>query len=295
MLYCLENEFIAVKIKETGAELCSYYDKNKQREIIWQADPLHWKRHAPILFPIVGKVNNNIYKLEKETFTLSQHGFARDQEFRVVEQSDSSITLINIASKTTKEFFPFDYALKVMFSIFDKELKVTYKVENPSLGKMFFCIGAHPGFNCPFDKASNFSDYELEFEKTECSDRILLNDNGFRTGKRAKEWLSGNTIKLSEDLFNQDALIFDDLKSTYLTIGSKKKNIKERVKIGWFNYPHMGIWKPLKKAPFLCIEPWNGMADEANSEDDFKNKYGVIHLESGNYFECFYTIENISK
>ena len=295
MLYCLENEFIAVKIKGTGAELCSYYDKQKQREIIWQADPSHWKRHAPILFPIVGKVNENKYRLENETFTLNQHGFARDQEFSIVEQSNSSITLINTSSKTTKEIFPFDYTLKVVFSILEKELKVTYTVENNSSQKMYFCIGAHPGFNCPFDKSSNFSDYELEFEKTECSDRLLLNDGGFRTGKRAKEWLCSNTIKLNEELFNQDALIFDDLKSTYLTIGSKKKNLNERVKIGWFNYPHMGIWKPLNNAPFICIEPWNGMADEANLNQDFKNKYGVIHLESGNYFECFYTIENISK
>jgi len=294
MLYCLENEFIAVKIKGTGAELCSYYDKQKQREIIWQADPSHWKRHAPILFPIVGKVNKNKIRLENETFTLNQHGFVRDEEFNIVEQSNSSITLINNSSKTTKEIFPFEYTLKVMFSLLEKELKVIYTVENNSLQKMYFCIGAHPGFNCPFDKVSSFSDYELEFEKTECSDRLLLNDDGFRTGKRAKEWLCSNTIKLNEELFNQDALIFDDLKSTYLTIGSKKKNLNEKIKIGWFNYPHMGIWKPLNNAPFICIEPWNGMADEANLNQDFKNKYGVIHLESRNYFECFYTIENIS-
>ena len=295
MIYCLENEFIKIKIKETGAELSSYFDKKTQRELIWQADSLHWKRHAPILFPIIGKVENNSYKLGNKIYELSQHGFARDQEFKVVSQYDSSITLETISSEITKKIFPFDFILKVKFSIVNKQLKVTYRVENPSSKAIYFCLGAHPGFNCPFDEKSNFSDYELRFEKEECSDRILLNESGFRTGKRAKEWLFGNTIKLNEDLFNQDALIFDNLESTYLTINSKKENIKEKIKIGWYNYPHMGIWKPLNNAPFICIEPWNGMADEANLNNDFKNKYGVVNLSQGNSFECFYTVENIIK
>ncbi len=293
MFYCLENKFIAVKIKDTGAELCSYYDKKKQREIIWQADPYHWRRHAPILFPIVGKVYKNSYKHENKNYELSQHGFARDQEFKVIEQSNDSITLETTSSEITKVLFPFDFNLKVKISIFNKEVKVTYRVENPSVKEIYFCIGAHPGFNCPFDHKSDFSDYELKFNKIECSDRILLNKSGFRTGERAKDWLSGHTIKLHEALFNDDALIFDNLKSQFISIKSNKTS--DQVKIGWSNYSHMGIWKPLNNAPFICIEPWNGMADEVNTEEDFKNKYGIINLKPGNNFECFYTIENIVK
>ncbi len=293
MIYSLENEFIAVKINELGAELCSYFDKQSKREVIWQADPAHWKRHAPILFPIVGKVLNNSYQFESTKYKLSQHGFARDEVFTVVEYSKTSIKFKISSSLKTKEIFPFDFALFVQFSITNKELKVLYSVENTSSKKIHFSLGAHPGFNCPFNNTSVFSDYILKFEKKECSDRILLNPEGFRTGKRAYKWLVGNSIKLHETLFAEDALIFDNLKSKFLIIESKKE--AEKVKISWNNYPHIGIWNPNKSTPFVCIEPWNGMADEAGKNIDFSQKYGVISLDSGHNFECFYTVENILK
>ncbi|MBI35678.1 MAG: hypothetical protein CMP67_10000 [Flavobacteriales bacterium] len=291
MIYCLENDFVRVQIKGVGAELCSYYDKQTEREVMWQANPVHWKRHAPILFPIVGKVKNNSYKLENNTYNLNQHGFARDQNFNLIQQSVSSITLGIKANEETKKIFPFDFYLRVKYILSQKELKVIYEVENFSQQNIYFCIGAHPGFNCPFDNKTTFSDYQLNFEKKESSDRILLNSNGFRTGKRSNKWLSNQSIQLTENLFLEDALIFDDLESRYLLIESPK--INEKVKVGWHNYPHMGIWKPLNNAPFICIEPWNGMADEDNLNNDFKDKYGVLNLNPDKNFECFYTIENI--
>ncbi len=293
MIYSLENEFITVKINELGAELCSYYDKQTEREVIWQADPMHWKRHAPILFPIIGKVLNNSFKFENIKYKLKQHGFARDMVFAIVKHSKTFIKFKISSSKETKAIFPFDFSLFVEFTITDKELKVLYSVENTSSKKIYFSLGAHPGFNCPFSKSSIFSDYILEFEKKECSDRILLNPDGFRTGKRAHKWLLGNSIKLHETLFANDALIFDNLKSKSLIIKAEKEI--EKVKISWNNYPHLGIWNPNKRSPFVCIEPWNGMADEVDSNIDFTQKYGVICLDSGNNFECFYTIENILK
>ena len=93
MVYSLENDKISVKIKEIGAELCSYFDKKSNREVVWQANPDYWKRHAPILFPIVGKVENNEYKIGDLKYSLSQHGFARDQVFKVKKQNKDSITL----------------------------------------------------------------------------------------------------------------------------------------------------------------------------------------------------------
>jgi len=293
MIYHLENNFISIKIKQLGAELCSYYDKETNREIVWQADPKFWKRHAPILFPIIGKVEHNKYKLGKNEFELGQHGFARDQEFRIIKQTKSTITLAFSNTSKTKNVFPFSFKLEIEYCLKGKELKVLYRVQNPSDEKIYFCIGAHPGFNCPFDSNSNFSDYKLTFEKEEKSDRILLSPDGFRTGERAESWLKGYTIQLTEELFKDDALIFDDLKSSYLNIESGKTN--EKIKIGWNNYPHIGIWKPLNNAPFLCIEPWNGMADQANLGNDFKDKFGVVKLDSNQSFECFYSVENIIK
>ncbi len=293
MTFSIENELVSIKIKQTGAELCSYFDKTTNREIIWQADPNHWKRHTPILFPIVGKVEKNEYRIADKVYSLSQHGFARDQSFNLINKSDNSILLEIESNDDLKKIYPFEFKLQVEFILNSKELQVLYRVINPSSTEIFFCIGAHPGFNCPFNSASNFNEYKLKFEHNEEADRILLTLEGFRNGKRSNNWLNANEINLKEELFNEDALIFDELKSSFLLIETEKS--LESVKVGWHNYPHMGIWKPLNNAPFICIEPWNGMADQAGLHNDFRDKYGVINLSGNKSFECYYTIENIVK
>lgn len=291
MIYTLENNLVSVKVKSLGAELCSYYDKEENREIMWQADPNHWKRHAPILFPIVGKVENNTYKLSNNEFNLSQHGFARDREFELLNKSENQIILEISETEETLKVYPFEFKLQVSLKLSGKELTVKYKVINPSNEEIYFCLGAHPGFNCPFNSNSSFEDYSLEFELDEKSDRLLLTPEGFRSGERSNRWLNGKNINLTESLFNDDALIFDDLKSSYLKIKSNQTSTS--LKVGWKNYPHMGIWKPLNNAPFICIEPWNGMADQANLGNDFKDKFGVVKLASDSDFECSYSIENL--
>lgn len=291
MVYSLENDKISVKIKEIGAELCSYFDKKSNREVVWQANPDYWKRHAPILFPIVGKVENNEYKIGDLKYSLSQHGFARDQVFKVKKQNKDSITLQISSNDELFKIYPFNFKLEVEFILKEKELKVLYRVLNISDESIYFSLGAHPGFNVPFNDSSKLSDYKLSFEVTELSDRLLLSSAGFRTGKRHKNWLQSDYINLTEDLFINDALIFDNLKSSFLTI--KSQNSKEQVRVGWGNYPHMGIWKPYNKATFICIEPWNGMADQEKLKGDFKSKFGIVKLPLHKTFECFYTIENI--
>jgi len=210
MIFSIENELVSIKIKQTGAELCSYFDKTTNREIIWQADPNHWKRHAPILFPIVGKVENNEYRIADKEYSLNQHGFARDQSFNLINKSDNSILLEIEANDQLKKIYPFEFKLQVEYILNSKELQVLYRVMNSSSTEIYFCIGAHPGFNCPFDSVSNFNEYRLKFEYHEEADRILLTPEGFRNGKRANKWLNSEELNLKEDLFNEDALIFDE-------------------------------------------------------------------------------------
>ncbi|MFT4899777.1 MAG: galactose mutarotase-like enzyme [Flavobacteriales bacterium] len=291
MIYTLENDQISVKVKQLGAELCSYFDKENSREIIWNANAKFWGRHAPILFPIIGKVENNTYTINKKPYNLTQHGFARDQDYKIISQTNSTLILGLESTKETLENYPFEFKLQVEISIHQKEVKVLYRVINPSNSSIYFCIGAHPAFNVPFDNTSTFTDYELTLEKEENSDRLLLTPEGFRTGTNLVNWLQGSTIKLTEELFTDDALIFDDLKSRFLTINSVKSN--QSVKVSWNNYPHMGIWKQLNNAPFICVEPWNGMADQVGLGNDFKEKKGIINLTAKATFECSYSIENI--
>lgn len=291
MVYTIENSEISVKVNALGAELSSYYDKTLSKEVIWQADPNYWKRHAPILFPIVGKVENNNYHLGNKKYSLTQHGFARDSNFTLVSQNESVLKLKIISSPNTKIVYPFDFELLVTYTLTGKELQVKYTVTNTNCDKaMHFCIGAHPGFNCPFSEGELFENYHLIFEKDEKSDRILLTQQGYRSGEKASNWLTGNVLNLSHALFIDDALIFDDLKSRHLYIASHLHD--EKIKVGWENYPDMGIWSPNNNAPFLCIEPWNGMADQAGLNNDFSDKKGIVELAPERDFSCAYTIES---
>lgn len=291
MVYKLENHSVSVEVKALGAELSSYFDKSIKREIIWQADAAYWKRHAPILFPIVGKVENNTYRLGDKKYTLSQHGFARDTNFELLSQSNDELQLKIASSATTKTVYPFNFELVVIYTLENKTLTVQYKVVNTNKSAaMHFCIGAHPGFNCPFLPNEKLDDYHLIFEKEEKSDRILLTTEGYRSSTRHNNWLKGKTIQLNHALFSDDALIFDDLKSNYLYIASHLNN--QKIKVGWRNYPDMGIWSPNNNAPFICIEPWNGMADQAGLNNDFSDKKGVVTLQAEKVFSCAYTIES---
>lgn len=290
-MHTIENDFIKVGILEQGGQLCSYIDKQNNREIIWTGNPEFWGRHSPILFPLVGKINNGAYKIDKSTYKLSAHGFARDKKFKLVSKENDSILLELHPDDETKIGFPFEFVLQVELTLQKKTLKTAYKVINPSNEDIFFCLGAHPGFNIPTKDGLNYNDYQLTFEQEEKSDRLLLTPDGFRTGERDKKWLTGNVIPLSEELFKDDALIFDDLKSNSLLIESNKGG--DKVKVGWNNYPDMGIWKSYNHSPFVCIEPWNGMADEKDLDNDFKNKKGIVKLAAHSTFECDFTIENI--
>lgn len=287
----IKNEYIKIGILEQGAELCSYIDNQNNREVIWIGDSTYWKRHSPVLFPLVGKIENGQFKLGKITYNLSAHGFARDKKFQVVHKKSDTVTLELQADDETRIGYPFEFKLQVILTLQVKQLTVTYKVINEKDTDIYFCLGAHPGINVPTKSGLKYEDYKLTFEQEEKSDRHILTPDGFRTGAVTKNWLNGNTINLKEELFQDDALIFDDLKSKSLIIESDKGG--DKVKIGWNNFPDMGIWKSYNNSPFVCIEPWNGMADQVGLNNDFKDKKGVVKLSGESEFECSFTIENL--
>ena len=283
----LENDFAIVKIKTHGAELCSFFIKSSKKELIWNGDEKYWKRHAPVLFPTVGKLKNNVFDYEGNQFSLPQHGFARDMDFEVIHLTKESCELQITHNSETLKKYPFEFKFTTIFSLNGSDLQTLYKVENTGQKPLLFSLGAHPAFNCPFSDGENLKDYELVLGQKETSDILLLSANGLITGKRQPFLTQENTIALSEELFKNDALVFDDLKSTELSIQSKKSG--KKLTISWFNFPHLGIWKPLN-APFLCIEPWQGMADNENANGNLEAKFGIVQLEKGKIFEAGYSV-----
>jgi len=282
----LENESLLVKVKGTGAELSSVKSKQDLTEYIWQADPQYWKRHAPVLFPIVGRLKNNQYYYKDKTYNLNQHGFARDLPFELISQSATTATLSLHANPHTRDKYPFEFRLIISYQLNQHRLQVSYQVENIDTKVLPFSIGAHPGFSCPISGQDRLEDYMIEFEQPEESDTHLLQDGLF--DYRTQPYLQQQqSFPITPHTFDHDALVFHDLKSRYVRLLSQQSGRYVQVSIERF--PYLGIWaKP--GAPFVCIEPWHGLADYVDSQGDLFAKKGMLTLSPGKHFNSSYEI-----
>lgn len=285
MDYRLQNAWLTASIKAQGAELCSLTDCDNT-EYIWNADPAYWGRHTPILFPLVGKVINNEYTHEGVSYSLGQHGFARDVVFAVTNQSDTSITFTLTSSQSTKMLYPFDFVLSVIYTLEDTCLSIKYVVENTDTTTIGFKIGAHPGFMCPLLPGETMEDYFFEFEKEERATLMPLTSEGYFTGDSSE--FKGQRIDLSPEVFAGDALVLTNLESTSIAIRSH--NHGKSMTVGFKNFPFLGLWSPHKRSPFVCIEPWFGHADCLCEATDLMSKKDIVTLAPSKTFECVHTM-----
>ena len=284
----IENEFLIAKFAEDGAELISLQSKSSGIEYIWQGDPYFWGRHAPVLFPIVGRLKDDQYTYQGKTYEMSQHGFARDSLFTVIEHGDALVSFSLKRTNETKKNYPFDFELIISYELKDNHLTVDYQVENTSNEEMYFSIGGHPAFNVPLEKKLKFEDYYLEFSPQKSRTQIPL--IGSYIDINHKTLAQTNIgIDLTHDLFNNDALIFETIGSNTFTIASDHS--EHELQLNYNNMPYVGIWSPSPKdAPFVCIEPWCGIADSIDSTGDITKKVGINKLPQKELFRTSYTI-----
>ena len=287
MNYEIKNEYIKAKIKSFGAELNSLQKIDDSLEYIWQGDKEFWARHSPILFPIVGRLKNDSYFYKNQKYNMSQHGFARDKEFEIVEKKDDFIEFKLSSDEKTLKIYPFSFELYLSYKLERNSLIVSYKVINKSDEKMLFSIGAHPAFNWSLEKDLKKEDYFLEFEINN-SKRYFLNELGLVFDSIDLKF-EDKKLFLNEELFKNDALVFNDLNIKNLTF----KNIRNEnfIKQNFENFAYLGIWSKPSGSPFLCIEPWFGVADEENASQNFEDKKGIINLQKDEIFSCFYSVE----
>jgi galactose mutarotase-like enzyme len=279
--YQLENNSMIVQISENGAEVKKIFSKAWGRDILWEGDDKTWNRSAPLLFPIVGKLTDNEYILKSKKFTMTQHGFARDSVFKCINKTDEEIILKLMASQETFKSYPFCFELKVKYQLKGNSLNTHVIIINDDRQDILFSIGAHPGFS-----TLNIGDYEIHFEATE--------KEYFRLSHGQVDWekatlLNNKKIELSPQLFKEDALIFTNLKSQFVDLVNTKW--KETIRVH-SKVPYWGIWGK-SEVPFVCLEPWNGIADTLNHQKDFEEKEGIIRLPQGESFEFNYVIELI--
>ncbi|MBC7694916.1 MAG: aldose 1-epimerase family protein [Burkholderiales bacterium] len=286
-IFQLQNKKLTVKVNSFGAELCSVVSKETSIEYIWQADTAVWARHAPNLFPIVGKLKDGDFSFEDKSFELPQHGFARDNEFVCVDQQDEYLLFELTATEKTLESFPFHFSLQIGYKLVENKIEVSYSVFNPANEPLYFSIGAHPAFNCPLEKNEKFSDYELLFPGI---DELIINvlNDGLITDKTKKIELTNNRLPVSKQLFDNDALVcmnhqIDEVK---LVSGKTKHGVSVLSK-GW---PYYGIWSKKGTDEFVCLEPWYGISDNETASGIFEEKTGIIKLEPEQYFNCSFEI-----
>ncbi|WEV45482.1 aldose 1-epimerase family protein [Streptococcaceae bacterium ESL0687] len=288
----LKNEFLTLVVKSKGAELQSIKSKDGV-EYLWQGDKEFWGRRAPILFPIVGRLKNESYNYEGKNYQLSGHGFARDKEFKLEHKLfDSLKNQLEYELKYDDEtlaVYPFKFSLKIIYRLVDNQIEVKYIVKNLDDKPMFFGIGAHPAFNIPVVQG-NFEDYMVTILPEEKRARIPL-DVKEGTLHLDQEFTSDQSeYPLTRELFSKDALIFRTPDPTDVIISNRFD--ERRVKVSYQGMPYLGIWSPYpKEAPFVCLEPWCGLADDDQTDGDIMNKYAVNELLADQKFECKYTIE----
>ena len=268
---------LEIQTKKSGAELTSIKLNGKEKLHQGQS---HWKRHAPILFPIVGQLKNGKTLINNNEYEMSQHGFARDMEFEEIEANKFLLK----SSEETLAKFPFKFELYVEYIINKNELTTTYKVINKDKQTMFFGLGGHPAFICEYSTG----DYQIQFNKIEDSIEFMQLENGLISNEKAPNILKDNSIDLLPDTFEKDAIIMKNLKSNKLTLFNKKEN-KKILEFDFTGFPYLAFWSK-KGAPFVCIEPWHNTTDKIDSNGKFEDKENILKLEPKQEFKCSYKI-----
>lgn len=286
----IKNERLSVTIAAHGAELSSIYDKANDRELVWQADPAFWNRHAPVLFPNVGKYYGGHFTYNGTDYPMGQHGFARDTEFEQAASGENFVTYRLCADEESKKVYPFDFVLEITHRLNGNRLTVEWNVKNTDNKEMYFTIGGHPAFNVNVLPDTDFEDYCLVFkEGTEKLSYVLLDaESGTAIGDKVYELeLTDSKYALKKDMFDKDALVFDggQIEWAALALPDGKPYIALESK----GFPNFGIWsKP--GAPYVCLEPWCGRCDNKGFEGEISEKPGIIALKAGETFKKSYDI-----
>ncbi|WP_086444448.1 aldose 1-epimerase family protein [Candidatus Enterococcus lemimoniae] len=284
----IENEFLIATIAEDGAELISLKSKKNNIEYIWQGDPAFWGRHAPVLFPVVGRLKDDQYTYQNQTYLMSQHGFARDSLFNVIEHGTELVSLSLKSNKETKKVYPFDFELILSYLLEEDNLVVRYQVENTGASDMYFSIGGHPAFNVPLESGLTFDDYYLSFSPKKSRTQIPL-AGPFADFEHKTLGQTNTSLDIRRELFKEDAIIFETKGANAFTIETDEG--AHSISLSYTDMPYVGIWSPYpQEAPFVCIEPWCGIADEVNATGNLVDKKGINTLAASDIFKTQYTL-----
>ena len=288
-IFTVSNDTLLVSIKSFGAELSSI--QHNKKEYLWQGDSTYWHEQSPLLFPIVGKLKDDNYTYNGKTYNMKFHGFARKQQFQVLEKTKKSISFQLEDNEQTQQVYPFDFDLHVKYTLKNNILNVEYLVKNPSTTEdLYFSIGAHPGFKCPLENNQERNEYQLVFDTNA---KPLSHDKkgGLFNRDITQYFQEEGVLKLTDTTFNRGALVFKTNPFAKATLVHKSTG-KAYLSVSFKGFPYLGIWSARNaNAPFVCIEPWYGLADYDSYDKELTKKEGVQKLEANSTFKASYQIE----
>jgi galactose mutarotase-like enzyme len=272
----IRSEVLSAEIDPLGAQL-SVLRNNAALDLLWDGNPAVWAGRAPLLFPIVGVLAGGTYRLDSKTYQLPRHGFARGTLFSIESSSPSAAVFRLVADQASWQVYPFQFELEVRYELKGATLSVIASIRNQGNADMPASFGYHPGFRWPLPFGQARCTHFIEFESDEAAPARRIDSAGLLTAERHPTPIAQRRLALTDSLFQEDVLIFDQIKSRSVLYGSDQG---PRIKIDFPGTACLGVWtKP--GAPFICIEPWHGITDPQGFSGDFKDKPGVFVLAGG--------------
>jgi galactose mutarotase-like enzyme len=279
----LQSGELSAAINPLGAQLSVLRDSSG-RDLLWNGDPAVWAGRAPILFPTIGELAGGAFRLGANTYPLPRHGFARNKPFQVVAATaaqasqPAQATFRLSADESTLKVYPFQFQLDVSFVLQGATLAVTSSVRNLGHSPLTASVGYHPGFRWPLPYGQPRAGHFIEFEHDEGPTIRRLDSHGLLAPERHTTPLRGRRLYLDDSLFKDDVVIFEGLHSRSVTYGA---DTGPRLRVGFPDATYLGIWTKPAAAPFICIEPWRGVADAAGFTGDFTDKLGAFSVAPG--------------
>ena len=280
-------------IAELGAEMRAFTTADG-RDWIWRGSEKSWKSSAPVLFPAIGTLKDGGATIAGDFYAVPRHGFAKFQQFEVLEQGEDYISMILKENEETKKVYPFDFAFIVTYRFLENGFETRFTVENHSSREMPFLVGGHPAFNCPMKDGEQFEDYILYFEKEETIGSTLCPEPAKLLTHQQEKCINddGRTLELKYSWF--------DRYDTYILCGLNSRSVdlihRDTRKGIRFSYdmPVLAVWSmPNKCAPYVCLEPWQGCPAFADETGRFEDKPYHVSLGVGETFCCGYKMEII--
>ncbi len=278
-MYVLENGKFRVEFSEHGAEMVSFKSKKDGTEYVWQGDSKIWGRHAPVLFPVIGRLKDKKYTVGGKEYEIMQHGFGRDLEWEARPVSGTVLEFSLTQNEQTKKMYPWEFTCTIRYTLDGNTLTKEHITRNDSDTTMYYEIGGHDGFTLCWNEGENITDYAVQFYETEELHPIVVDENIMLTEDHFTVRLENGLLKLKRGLFDPDAMMLEDLKVRRASIVCSKNS--KKVTMDFSDFPYFAVWNknlPMD-VPYVCLEPWSTLPDEVLLGHEIEEKTGVRVLQ----------------